>query len=124
MSFSVSPSFPSTDLDRTVAFWGRLGFVETSRDDEFDYLIVEHPMGLRLHFGLDKELVPSENKANAYVRFTTSDEAVALYEDWVLRMPEGGTIQAPVTTSYGMIEWPLLDEDSNLLRIGGPVESS
>jgi hypothetical protein len=102
MGFTMCPAFPSTDLDRTAAFWGRLGFVETARSEEFEYVIVRHPLGLELHFGLDKEFRPSENNACAYLRFSTSDEAVALYEEWATVMP---TIPAPAITSYGMVEW-------------------
>ncbi len=117
------PTFASTDLDRTAEFWGRLGFVDTTRYDDHGFLIARHPSGLTLHFGLDEEVRPSENKVNAYLRCSTSDEAVALYEDWASVMPHDGVIQPPVTTFYGLVEWPILDPDGNLLRVGGPVDS-
>jgi len=124
MAFSMIPAFPSTDLDRTAAFWGRLGFVDTIRYDDYGFLIVRHPRGLELHFGLDDELRPSDNKACAYVRCSTAGEARALYEEWAAAMPEDGSIDAPATTFYGMVEWPLLDPDRNLLRVGGPAHGS
>jgi hypothetical protein len=119
VGFQLAPVFPSTDLDRTAAFWTGLGFVEIARYDGAGYLILEHPMGLLLHFGVDGSLRPTENSANAYLRFSTSEEAVALYEDWSARLPVGGEIRAPVSTFYGLVEWPVLDPDRNLIRVGG-----
>ena len=120
MGFTMAPAFFSTDLDRTGEFWGALGFTVVRRYE--DYMILEHPMGITIHFGLDPDLVPSKNMTNAYLGFTTSNEAVALYEDWVDRVSNDGFIHAPRTTSYGMIEWGMRDTDANALRIGGPAE--
>lgn len=58
-----------------------------------------------INFGLAPELVPSANMTNAYLRFTSSEEAVALYEEWVGRVSVDGFIHAPRATPYGMIEW-------------------
>jgi hypothetical protein len=121
MSFTMAPAFFSTDLERTSKFWGGLGFVEVMRDDD-SYMILRHPMGIVIHFGLDPDLVPSENMTNAYLGFTTSEEAVALYEDWVGHVSDNGFIHAPATTFYGMIEWGMTDPDANALRVGGPAE--
>jgi hypothetical protein len=99
MSFTMAPAFFSTDLDRTSKFWGELGFTEAMRYE--GYMILEHPMGIVLHFGLDPDLFPSENMTNAYLGFTTSDEAVALYEEWVGRVSDDGFIHAPETTLTG-----------------------
>src|SRR3954453_13126641 len=107
MGFTMAPAFFSTDLDRTSKFWGALGFTVVRRYD--DYMILEHRMGIVINFGLDPDLVPSKNMTNAYLRFTTSDEAVALYEEWVDRVSDDGFIHAPETTFYGMIEWGIRD---------------
>ena len=120
MGFTMAPAFFSTDLDRTAKFWGALGFATVRRHE--DYMILEHPMGIVLHFGLDPGLVPSKNMTNAYLAFTTSDESVALYDEWVGRLSDDGFIHAPATTSYGMIEWGMTDPDANALRVGGPAE--
>lgn len=121
MGFTMAPAFFSTDLDRTSNFWAALGFAVVRR--EASYMILEHPLGIVIHFGLDPDLVPSENMTNAYLRFTTPDEAVALYEDWVDRVSDDGFIHAPATTFYGMIEWGMTDPDTNALRVGGPAEA-
>jgi hypothetical protein len=81
-------------------------------------------MGIVIHFGLDPDLVPSENMTNAYLRFTTSADAIALYDEWVGHVPDDGFIHEPGTTFYGMIEWGMTDPDANALRVGGPVDSS
>jgi hypothetical protein len=120
MSFRMAPAFFSTDMERTRKFWGALGFDARVYDD--DFMILEHPTGFVLHFGLDLDLVPSENMTNAYLRFTTSDEAVALYDEWVGRVSDDGFIHAPGTTFYGMIEWGMTDPDANALRVGGPAD--
>ena len=120
MGFTMAPAFFSTDLDRTSKFWGALGFAVVRRYES--YMILEHAMGIVIHFGLDPNLVPAENMTNAYLRFTTSKEAVALYEEWVDHVSGDGFIHAPRTTSYGMTEWGMTDPDTNALRVGGPAE--
>lgn len=120
----MAPAFFSTDLDRTSKFWGALGFIEAGRHKDHDYMIMEHPIGLVLHFGLAPDLVASENMTNAYLGFTTSDEAVALYDEWVGHISDDGFVHAPATTVYGMIEWGMRDPDANALRVGGPAEPS
>jgi len=122
MDFTMAPAFFSTDLDRTSKFWGALGFAAAVRRE--DYMILEHPTGIVIHFGLDPNLVPSKNMTNAYLRFTTSYEAVALYERWVDRVAEDGFIHPPGTTAYGVVEWAMTDPDTNMLRVGGPAAST
>lgn len=119
MGFTMAPAFLSTDMDRTSNFWGALGFTAVTRYE--DYMILEHSMGIVIHFGLAPDLVPSENMTNAYLRFTTAKEAVALYEEWVDRLSDDGFIHAPAQTFYGMIEWGMTDPDANALRVGGPA---
>jgi hypothetical protein len=121
MGFTMAPAFFSTDLDRSSKFWGALGFTVVRQYE--GYMILEHPMGIVIHFGLDLDLVPSKNMTNAYLRFTTSNEAVALYGEWVDRVSDDGFIHAPGTTFYGMIEWGMRDPDANALRVGGPAEA-
>jgi hypothetical protein len=117
---SIAPSFFSTDMERTFKFWNALGFEATRYDD--DFMIMEHPIGFGLMFGLDAELDPARNKTNAYLRFTTRDEVVALHAEWAVHVPATrspeGVIGAAEETAWGTFEWPLLDPDSNLLRVG------
>jgi hypothetical protein len=122
VGFTVAPAFFSTDLDRTSTFWGALGFNAVMRDER--YMILEHPMGIVIHFGLDSDLVATENMTNAYLRFTSGRDAAELYDAWVERVSDEGFIHAPRTTYYGMIEWGMTDPDANALRVGGPAEPS
>ena len=87
-------------------------------------MFISHPMGIVIHFGLDPDLVPAKNMTNAYLRFTTSNEALALYDEWVGCVSDDGCgfIHAPRATPYGMIEWGMRDPDANALRVGGPPE--
>jgi hypothetical protein len=118
----MAPAFFSTNLDRTSKFWCALGFSERGRYEDHGYLILEHPMGIVIHFGLAPDLMASENMTNAYLGFTTSDEAVALYDECVGHVSEDGFIHAPGKTFYGMIEWGMTDPDANALRVGGPAD--
>lgn len=116
----MAPSFFSTDMERTFKFWSALGFEARRYDD--DFMILEHPIGFGLMFGLDSELDPAENKTNAYLRFTTKEEVVGLHDEWAVHVPTTrtpeGFIGQPEETPWGTFEWPLLDPDSNLLRVG------
>ena len=118
----MAPAFCSRDLDRTSEFWGALGFNESRWYEDHGSLILEHPMGIVIHVGLAPDLVPSENMTNASLGFATSDEAVALHDEWAPNVAEYGKVTEPHETFYGFTEWALLDPDSNLLRVGGRPE--
>jgi len=96
----MAPAFFSTDMERTRTFWSALGFEATRYGD--DFMILEHAAGFGLMFGLDPDLEPSENKTNAYLRFTTKEEVVELHDDWALHVPTTrspeGFIGAPEET--------------------------
>ena len=124
------PIFPSSDFDRTVEFYGRIDFVEGARYGD-EYLIIDHPAGLELHFYAAK-VKPRTNDHGAYVRFDSLDELDALYARWngltntpAFARADGkiGRMHNAVDTDYGMREFALLDADGNLLRLGSDLES-
>ena len=120
------PIFPSSDFDRTVELYSRIGFIESRRHGG-EYLIIEHAGAeLELHFYADK-VKPRTNDHGAYIRFDSIDDFDALYARWkgLTNTPafaraagKIGKMTAAVDTDYGMREFALLDADGNLLRVG------
>lgn len=126
------PIFPSSDFDRTSAFYAALGFIEANRYASH-YLIVEHPAQLELHFYGAGKVKSKSNDHAAYIRFATSAPVDALHEAWssVAAEPgfaeisgKAGRILPPSDTDYGLREFAVLDVDGNLLRIGGATDAT
>jgi catechol 2,3-dioxygenase-like lactoylglutathione lyase family enzyme len=116
------PIMPSKDLDATLAFYERLGFVNAgAAPSEWNYLIIRRG-GVQLHFYGDPEVDPLATASSCYV-FT--DDADVLYEAWnATGVPTdpttGSRLQGPVDTDYGMREFALIDPSGNLIRVGSP----
>ena len=123
------PIFPSSDFDRTVELYSRIDFTESNRFGD-EYLIIEHPAGLELHF-YAANVKPRTNDHGGYIRFDKLDELDALYSRWkgLTNTPafaraagKIGKMHAAVDTDYGMREFALLDADGNLLRVGSSID--
>lgn len=130
MSAMQIPIFPSSDFDRTVELYSRIGFAQRQRHGS-DYLIIEHAAGLELHF-YSANVKPRTNDHGAYIRFSSLEEFDALYSRWkgLTNTPafaraagKIGKMQAAVDTDYGLREFALLDADGNLLRVGAPLDA-
>ncbi len=122
MSVETIPILPSSDFDDTSAFFARLGFSENGRWPA-SYLILEHPVGIELHFFWSKRLRPRSNDHGAYVRFSTAAQVDDLHATWAGLELGDGRITDPEDTDYGLREFALLDPERNLLRIGGFLSS-
>lgn len=123
------PIFPSSDFDRTAAFYGTLSFTEENRFGDY-YLILEHEAGMELHFYGAGRVKTKSNDHAAYIRFETAAESDELYERWApiaessafsAVAGKAGRLVHPSDTDYGLREFALLDSDGNLLRIGGSI---
>lgn len=121
------PVFPSSGFDGTAAFYAHLGFTETNRFDDH-YLIIEHPVGMELHFYGAGSVKPRTNDHAVYIRFETATPVDELFTRWngLTNTPafarlagKIGRLTPPVDTDYGLREFALIDHDGNLLRIGG-----
>lgn len=128
MSPKQIPILPSSDFDATVAFYSRLDFVEANRFGT-DYLIIEHPIGLEVHF-FPSKVKPRTNDHGGYVRFDSAEEIDTIYKRWngLANTPafarvagKIGRLHAPVDTDYGLREFALIDHDGNLLKLGGVI---
>jgi hypothetical protein len=122
MTVETIPILPSSDFDDTSAFFARLGFSETGRWPD-RYLILEHPVGIELHFFWSKKLSPRSNDHGAYVRFSTSTAVDELHAAWVGLDLGNARITQPENMDYGLREFALLDPMRNLLRVGGSLSA-
>ncbi|HLU49490.1 MAG TPA: VOC family protein [Planctomycetota bacterium] len=119
MTAKTIPILPSASFDETSRFYGALGFTERGRWPR-EYLILERPDGIELHFWHQPNVDPKRNDVACYVRFDSEHEARALYEEWA-RVPlsAGARLEPPIAREYGLLELALVDPNGNLVRIGG-----
>ncbi len=126
------PIFPSSDFDRTAAFFEMLGFTEEARYGA-NYLIITHPMTLELHFYGAGKVKSKANDHAAYVRFDSVEPIDSLHAAWELAARssgfavvagKAGRVLPPVDTDYALREFALLDPDGNLIRLGGNLGGS
>jgi catechol 2,3-dioxygenase-like lactoylglutathione lyase family enzyme len=99
------PVLPSRDLDRSAAFYARLGYQPVRRYP--DYLILACG-DVELHLALTS-VDPAANPAGAYLRVSGVDE---------LARALGGRAAA---RPWGQVEFAVADPDGNLVRAGEPV---
>lgn len=114
----VMPILPSWDFDATSEFYAQLGFAERGRWPDA-YLILDHHLGIELHFFKSPKFEASSNDHGVYVRFGSADEVHSLYSAWSAADRHGGIVKTPLETDYGLLEFALLDPMRNLIRVGG-----
>lgn len=96
------PVLPSRDLDRSAAFYARLGYRAHRRYP--DYLILSGGAA-ELHLAL-MPLDPSRNPAGVYLRVQGVDEIAQAVGAVVKEKP------------WGQREFSISDPDENLIRVG------
>ena len=110
---AVIPIQPTRDLDRTAAFYGRLGFEEVGRDG--DYLMMRRG-GFEVHFTDHGDFFdPGKNPCGLYLRIEAVDALAEHVPDLLL----GG--KGPEDKAWGMYEFALSDPDETLVRVGWPI---
>ncbi|MCV3270098.1 bleomycin resistance protein [Roseobacter sinensis] len=118
MLLSTCAILPCADMDRTVAFYEKLGFDLQGRWEDFGGYLIFVNDRIELHFAHD----PTH-------RADTSDHAVYIRTDDVnavgemiakMDLPDEGFPRAdgPSDRPWGMRELHILDPDGHLLRIG------
>lgn len=119
---SACPIMPSRDFDRTVAFYGDLGFDVGARHDREGYLILRRD-GVELHFFGYPGHEPEESDHGVYLR--VADAAQVSREFEPLGLPAEGIPRfIPAEAKpWGMMELAIVDEDGNLVRAGNPLET-
>ena len=101
---------PCNDLDKSEAFYARLGFVR--QNDDPAYRILADGKGGHLHLtaAVDGWLVPGRNPFGLYLYTDRVDELAAPLSDFLLHKPE--------MKPWGMYEFALSDPDETLVRVG------
>jgi catechol 2,3-dioxygenase-like lactoylglutathione lyase family enzyme len=115
------PQLPSRSLEKTCAFYRRLGF-----DAEIigaDYAILERGP-LEVHFFLHRQLEPAASAFGCYLRV---GDVAAMFEAFAAAgLPTRGIprMDRLEDKPWGMKEFAVIDEDGNLLRIGQVSEKA
>ncbi|SCL32000.1 Glyoxalase-like domain-containing protein [Micromonospora rhizosphaerae] len=104
------PILPSTDLDRTAAFYVAAGFTETGRHQ--GYLLM-HNNDVELHFSLEPtDPAPGQ----CFIHVT---DALKLWKQ--LRHHATAGVGPIADQDYGLREFVLTDPDGNRVRFGSPA---
>lgn len=121
MQPTLTAILPSNDLDRSEAFYRRLGFVRRPDDrpvagEPDSYRILADAQGRQLHLNAAVEgwLVPGQNPFGLYLYTEAVDELAVRFAGEILET--GGPGDKP----WGMYEFALSDPDETLVRIGRP----
>ncbi|HEY0716883.1 MAG TPA: VOC family protein [Streptosporangiaceae bacterium] len=114
----VAPGLPTTDMDRTVEHYGRLGFTfsafGSASADGAGFTIAERD-GIELHFALKPDHDPARTTTWIYLYVDDADQIAAEFT------AAGAELKrSPHDTVYRMRELALIDPDSNLLLFGSP----
>ena len=107
------PVLPVQDLDRSLAWYERLGFVVRARFDSYAICDLD---GVELHLVTFDVAYPPESLSGAYLRVDDADEVFARWT--VLGAP---VVAPPEDQSYGVREWATEDPDGNLWRIASSL---
>ena len=102
------PILPSSDLDRTEAFYARAGFAGAGR---YDGYLLMHNDGVEVHFARHDTVTPS----TCYLHVA---DAMKM---WKLLREQGVEGVGDIADmDYGLREFVLTDPDGNRVRIGSP----
>jgi len=119
---SVAPGMPTTDMARTVAHYGRLGFTFSAPGspslDGAGFAIGERD-GIELHFALKPEHDPATTATWVYIGVEDADAMGA--ELAAAGMAQGRPV---LTTDYKMRQIAHIDPDGNLLLFGSSLPDS
>lgn len=118
MLTNVHPKLPMRDKAATRDFYiNKLGFQELGSADYKEYLMVQKD-SIELHFFEFKDLVPTENYGQVYIRTNDIEKWYDLAVSQKLAIPTAGHLQIK---PWGQKEFALLDPDSNSLTFGQSI---
>ena len=104
-------------MDRTLAFYRRLGFELYKRfGDEYAIVVRE---SFEIHFFGFRDLDPLSSAHSAYIRVQSADE---LYSEFLRKAIEH--MIPPANKPWLMRELNIVDPDGNLLRFGEKIGGS
>lgn len=114
---SICPIFPSTNFDRTSAFYEQLGFRVASIYEAEGYLIISRDE-VELHFFRAESNNPKESQHGAFVRVEDARKLSDEFER--LSLPNEGIPRfgRAEDKPWGVCELAIIDPDGTLLRVG------
>ena len=123
MLTSTCAILPSSDMDRTAAFYTRIGFEMQGRWEGFGGYLILQKDAVEVHFAHDPDHVAETSDHALYIRTDDVDG----WSDQIagLDFPDTGFPRfAPASDrSWGMREMHLLDPDGHLVRVGQYMET-
>jgi len=115
---SIHPKLPMRNKQRTKDYYvDQLGFQYNPNSDYEDYLILKKDE-VEIHFFLFKELDPSTNYGQIYIRVKQIE---AIYQNLIDKQVEIHPNAPLQLKPWGQKEFALLDPDNNLLTFGEAV---
>lgn len=118
MLTNINPKLPMRDKSATKDFYvNKLGFQNFGSADFDGYLMVERD-NIQIHFFEFKELDPSANYGQVYIRTNDINNLYQSFLDSKVNIHPNGTLQ---TKPWGQKEFALLDPDNNLLTFGQSI---
>jgi catechol 2,3-dioxygenase-like lactoylglutathione lyase family enzyme len=111
------PQLPSRSIEKTMAFYSRLGLKGVVVGPANDYAILDRG-SLELHFFLHEAQVPAESAFSGYLR--VQDVETVFREFSAANLPSHGIprVEKLENKPWGMREFAVVDEDGTLIRIG------
>lgn len=115
MLTSINPKLPMRNKSITKDYYvNNLGFIDIESDEHETYLIIQKD-NIEIHFFEFKDLDPSENYGQVYIR---TDDINSFYKSLLdnnVSIHPNGPLEAK---PWGQLEFSLLDPDNNLLTFG------
>ena len=119
MLTAINPKIPMRNKAITHDFYvNKLGFKELGSADFTAYLMVAKD-NIEIHFFEFKELDPTENYGQVYIRTNAIDLLYKQMLDKQLNIHPAGHLQLK---PWGQKEFSMLDPDNNLLTFGERME--
>ena len=118
MLIVVHPKLPMRDKEVTKDYYiNQLGFQLFEGNDFNGYLIL-HRDNVEIHFFEFKNLDPTENYGQVYIRTKEIDKLFQTFLDNNISIHPNGFLE---TKPWGQREFALLDPDGNLLTFGQSI---
>ncbi len=115
MLTAINPKLPMRDKAITRDFYiNKLGFQEFGVTDYTGYLMVEKD-NIQVHFFEFKEIDPTENYGQVYIRTDNIDDWYGLLKE------QGVDVTGIENKPWGQREFSIHDPDNNLLTVGQSI---
>lgn len=119
MLININPKLPMRNKKITRAFYlNTLKFTEFGSVDFDGYLMVKKD-NIEIHFFEFKDLDPTENYGQVYIRTDNIDQLYQTFLDNKTAIHPNGNLQIK---PWGQKEFSILDPDHNLLTFGQSLE--